>query len=77
MSDILNETNYDWSSIVESIQIGADEEPIPGSEIAWPKAQHFLGCVPIDIQGIIHQNNISLGQNLEIFLTIRNRKGWS
>ena len=66
--DILTATNYNWSSILRSLQIS--EELIPGTELAWPLVQQALGCVSLDLQQIISQRRISLLDNFEIFLTV-------
>ena len=39
--DILNETNYDWRSLVAGVWIS--ELLTAGAELAWPRAQHALG----------------------------------
>ena len=69
--DILNETNYDWRSLVAGVWIS--EFLTAGSELPWPRAQHALGCAYIDAQQIIRLRNISLTASnySEIFITVR------
>ena len=69
--DILNETNYDWRSLVAGVWIS--ELLTAGAELPWPRAQHALGCAYIDVQQIIRLRNISLTASnySEIFITVR------
>ena len=69
--DILNETNYDWRSLVAGVWIS--EFLTAGAELPWPRAQHALGCAYIDVQQIIRLRNISLTASnySEIFIKVR------